>query len=134
MLPLNMIPIVGTATFLVLQGRKTGPGYHARFFQLKELDGAQRDAFIKEHHGGYIAYVILRLCPSISRSNGLDIRFGTMTMVMNLVPLVSTFFTFTSVVGAALWAAEIETKANYPGERVDVSGEEAQKDSVKKEL
>lgn len=57
-----------------------------------------------------------------------------MTMLMNLIPLASTFFTFTSAVGAALWAAEIEKKANYPGEKVDVSGEESQRDGTKKEL
>ena len=55
-------------------------------------------------------------------------------MLMNLIPLASTFFTFTSAVGAALWAAEIEKKANYPGEKVDVSGEESQRDGTEKEL
>ena len=52
-----------------------------------------------------------------------------MSMVMNLIPLASILFTFTSTVGAALWAAEIEREASFPGETVDVSGEEARKDA-----
>lgn len=55
-------------------------------------------------------------------------------MVMNLVPLASIFFTFSSTVGAALWASEIEKKASYPGQTVDVSGEAAKKDQSKKEF
>lgn len=57
MLPLNLIPLVGTAIFLILQGRKNGPIYHARYFQLKGFNEAQKDAFVKQHHGGYIACV-----------------------------------------------------------------------------
>lgn len=34
-LPLNFIPIVGTAIFVTLQGKKYGPNAHARYFQLK---------------------------------------------------------------------------------------------------
>ena len=34
-LPLNFIPVVGTAIFLILQGKKFGPSAHARYFQLK---------------------------------------------------------------------------------------------------
>ncbi|KDQ14627.1 hypothetical protein BOTBODRAFT_187687 [Botryobasidium botryosum FD-172 SS1] len=103
MLPLNLIPIVGTATFLILQGRKNGPGFHSRYFQLKRFDAPAKDSFIKSHRGGYIA-------------------FGTVSMVMNLIPLASIIFTFTSTVGAALWAADIEKKASYPGEKVDITG------------
>ena len=34
-LPLNFIPVVGTAIFVVLQGKKFGPSVHSRYFQLK---------------------------------------------------------------------------------------------------
>ncbi|THH09730.1 hypothetical protein EW145_g1794 [Phellinidium pouzarii] len=90
MLPLNLIPLIGTAIFLILQGRKAGPSYHLRYFQLKGFDNTQKD------------------------------KFGTMAMAMNLVPLASIFFTFTSTVGAALWAAEIEKKARYPARTPNV--------------
>jgi hypothetical protein len=55
-----------------------------------------------------------------------------MVMVMNLVPLASIFFTFASTVGAALWATDIEKKASYPGESVDIDGSEMKKDEQKK--
>ncbi|KAL5531566.1 hypothetical protein ACEPAG_4443 [Sanghuangporus baumii] len=109
MLPLNLIPLVGTAVFLVLQGRKIAPSYHSRYYQLKSFDDTQRESFIKQNKGGYIA-------------------FGTTANIFNLVPLASIFFTFTSTIGAALWASEIEKKARYPGQTVDISGE---KDEMK---
>ena len=49
-------------------------------------------------------------------------------MVMNLIPLASIIFTFTSTVGAALWAAEIEKKSRFPGENVNVTGVNVPKD------
>lgn len=71
-LPLNFIPVVGTAFFLgyngaskeaiiyinsvltlVGTGYKSGPGYHARYFQLKGFNKEERDAFIKERRGAY---------------------------------------------------------------------------------
>jgi len=117
MLPLNLIPFVGTAAFLILQGRKTAPSYHARYFQLKGFSDDQRNAFIAERKGSYIA-------------------FGTASMVMNLVPLASIIFTFTTTVGAALWATELETGTKDPGASVDISGEQAKQSEMngKKEL
>ena len=105
LLPLNLIPLVGTAVFLIVQGRNVGPNYHTRYFQLKQFDENYKNAFIKAHKGGYIA-------------------FGTMAMVMNLIPLTTILFTVTSTIGAALWAAEIESKAGFPGEKVDLKGED----------
>jgi hypothetical protein len=32
-------------------------------------------------------------------------------MVLNLVPVISVFFTLTTAVGAALWASDIENKS-----------------------
>lgn len=34
-LPLNFIPVVGTAIFVILQGKRMGPTAHSRYFQLK---------------------------------------------------------------------------------------------------
>ena len=55
LLPLNLIPFVGTLAFLVIQGRLNGPGWHTRYFQLKGFDGAAKDKWIKDHKGGYVA-------------------------------------------------------------------------------
>lgn len=37
--------------------------------------------------------------------------FGTMAMVLELVPIFSFFFLLTSTTGAALWTAKIEERA-----------------------
>lgn len=55
-LPLNFIPVVGTAVFILVQGRKTGPGYHARYFQLKNYTAGQRAAFVEQNKPAYIRY------------------------------------------------------------------------------
>lgn len=34
-------------------------------------------------------------------------------MILNLLPLTTLFFTFSSTVGAALWAADIERHTQY---------------------
>ncbi len=55
-LPLNAIPVVGTALFVIMQGRKAGPGAHDRYFQLKGWSGAQRRQHIEEFKGAYTRY------------------------------------------------------------------------------
>lgn len=54
-LPLNFIPVVGTAIFIILQGKRAGPTAHTRYFQLKEWSSSQREQHISEHRGGYTA-------------------------------------------------------------------------------
>ncbi|EIW65465.1 hypothetical protein TREMEDRAFT_70543 [Tremella mesenterica DSM 1558] len=97
-LPLNLIPVVGTAFFVGIQhgadtstGFKAGPGYHARYFQLKGYDKEQRQSAVHRRRGGYTA-------------------LGTVATLLNLIPVVSIVFIFTTTVGAALWAADIEAK------------------------
>lgn len=52
-LPLNFIPVVGTAIFIILQGKRAGPTAHQRYFQLKEWSARQREAHIEQNRGGY---------------------------------------------------------------------------------
>lgn len=54
-LPLNFIPVVGTVMFVLLQGKKYGPGAHARYFQLKGMSKAQRERHVEERRGAYTA-------------------------------------------------------------------------------
>ena len=56
-LPLNFIPVVGTVMFVTLQGKRAGPAAHARYFQLKEWDKAQRQKHIEEYRGAYTRFV-----------------------------------------------------------------------------
>ncbi|EJD40836.1 hypothetical protein AURDEDRAFT_90687 [Auricularia subglabra TFB-10046 SS5] len=88
-LPLNLIPVVGTAIFIILQGRRSGPGYHARYFQLKGMTPNERKTFIERNRGAYTS-------------------FGTAAALLGLVPFVSIPLAFSNSVGAALWAADLE--------------------------
>jgi hypothetical protein len=54
-LPLNIVPVLGTVTFLFVNGHRAGPGWHARYFQLKGWDAAQRNGFIRAHRPEYTA-------------------------------------------------------------------------------
>ncbi|KAI9805325.1 MAG: hypothetical protein M1833_005778 [Piccolia ochrophora] len=88
-LPLNFIPVVGTIIFLVLQGRRTGPFAHARYFQLKGWPESEKASYVHQHQAAYTS-------------------FGLVATLLELVPVASIFFAFTNTVGAALWAADIE--------------------------
>jgi hypothetical protein len=52
-LPLNMIPIVGTVLFVVLQGRRFGPTAHARYFQLKQMKKREKEEYIDQRKAAY---------------------------------------------------------------------------------
>lgn len=88
-LPLNLIPGVGTAIFITLQGKKNGPVAHARYFQLKAMDKTDKEKFVEQRRGAYTS-------------------FGIVATLLEMLPVVGLGFTFTNVVGAALWAAKLE--------------------------
>ncbi|PVI06478.1 hypothetical protein DM02DRAFT_423036 [Periconia macrospinosa] len=88
-LPLNMIPIVGTVMFVILQGKRFGPTAHARYFQLKQMKKREIEEFVAARQAAYTS-------------------FGVPAVLLELVPLVGIFFAFTNTVGAALWAADME--------------------------
>ncbi|KAJ3553093.1 hypothetical protein NM688_g3801 [Phlebia brevispora] len=95
-LPLNIIPVLGTISFVCINGHRAGPGWHARYFQLKGFDSHRRLEFVKTHQAEYTA-------------------FGVGALVLSFVPIIGLLFTFTNTVGAALWAADIEAKSNIIG-------------------
>ncbi|KAJ6780867.1 hypothetical protein PWT90_01909 [Aphanocladium album] len=88
-LPLNFVPIVGTVAFVFLQGRSRGRMVHERYFQLKKWSNSQRSSWVDTHVGAYTS-------------------FGLVATVLEMVPIINIFFTYTNTVGAALWAADIE--------------------------
>ncbi|KAJ6547190.1 hypothetical protein B0H19DRAFT_1164389 [Mycena capillaripes] len=92
-LPLNLVPMVGTVLFLLYNGAKAGPTYHARYFAAKGMTPTARQAFVDKRKGAYTG-------------------FGAATLGLNLVPVVGPLFLLTSTVGAALWACELEKKEN----------------------
>ncbi|GAA5826558.1 hypothetical protein JCM11251_002427 [Rhodosporidiobolus azoricus] len=91
-LPLNLVPGVGTAIFLLLNGRKAGPAAHSRYFQLKQFDKKKRQEFVEKRGAAYTS-------------------FGAAEILLGLIPLFGPATAFTSAAGAALWAADME-KAN----------------------
>ena len=90
-LPLNFIPVVGTAFFLGYNGYKSGPSYHARYFQLKGMSSEQREKHIEARKGAYTG-------------------FGIVAVLLEMVPVAGVLFAFSNVCGAALWAADMENK------------------------
>lgn len=54
--------VVGTGLFLLYNGTKTGPGFHSRYFQFKQMNASQREEFIEKHRGGYTSYVACSRC------------------------------------------------------------------------
>ncbi|KAI3398603.1 hypothetical protein diail_8951 [Diaporthe ilicicola] len=91
-LPLNFIPVVGTIIFITLQGRTRGKAVHDRYFQLKGWNKRQKADWLQEHAGPYTA-------------------FGTVATLLEMIPFAGIAFSFTNAVGAALWAADIESKS-----------------------
>jgi hypothetical protein len=94
-LPLNFIPIVGPIIYMFINARKFGPNAHARYFQLKGMTKTQREEWAKSHSAEYTGFAI----PA---------------QILELIPFVGIFFSFTNTVGAALWAADLEKTSSRP--------------------
>lgn len=91
LLPLNFIPIAGTPMFLVLTGYRAGPFHHWRYFKLLNFSKPERKAFVKRRQLRYT-------------------WFGTVALLLQLVPIFSMFFLITTAAGSALWVAKLEEK------------------------
>jgi len=111
-LPLNFIPVVGTVLFVLIQGKTRGNSVHTRYFQLKNWNASRKDQWLKDNMAPYAA-------------------FGTVATLLELVPVASIFFSFTNTVGAALWAADIESNNTKMTELNDLrgAGESVKKDT-----
>ncbi|KAJ3539105.1 hypothetical protein NMY22_g4883 [Coprinellus aureogranulatus] len=88
-LPIELNPVVGTVLFLLYNGKKLGPTFHGRYFQLKHFSSQQRQEFIEKRKAAYTA-------------------FGASALILNLIPIAGFAFSLTSTVGAALWASKLE--------------------------
>ena len=88
-LPLNFIPVAGTPMFLLLTGYRAGPLHHWRYFKLLGMTKKERRRAIKQRRQGYT-------------------WFGTVALLLQLVPVLSMFFLLTTATGSALWVARLE--------------------------
>ncbi|RYP03461.1 hypothetical protein DL764_005142 [Monosporascus ibericus] len=102
-LPLNLIPYVGTPAFIIITGARLGTFAHYRWFKLRGLTRKERKAEIRSRMWDYT-------------------WFGTVAMLLELVPILSFLFLLTSTTGAALWAARLEEQKRR---QVAVSGDAA---------
>ena len=93
-LPLNFVPFVGVPLFLVLTGLRAGPLLNWRYFALKGFTKKERNDFIKTKKRRY-EYM----------------WFGTVYMILQLVPGLSMLFLLTSAAGSALWSVHIEQES-----------------------
>ncbi|KAH8697097.1 hypothetical protein BGW36DRAFT_377924 [Talaromyces proteolyticus] len=99
-LPLNFVPVAGVPMFLVLTGYRAGPFHHWRYFQLLDFTKEQRKQFVRNRQLKYTA-------------------FGTVALMLQLIPFLSMFFLLTSAAGSALWAAEMEKRKQFLEEHRD---------------
>jgi Etoposide-induced protein 2.4 (EI24) len=88
-LPLNLIPFFGTPAFIIITGTRLGKLSHYRWFQLRGFGKQDRKREIRK-----LAWE--------------DVWFGTVAMILELIPILSFVFLLTTTAGAALWTASIE--------------------------
>lgn len=88
-LPLNLVPYLGTPAFIIITGTRLGKLSHYRWFHLRGFTKAERKTEIRK--------LVWE-----------DIWFGTVAMILELIPILSFFFLLTTTAGAALWTARIE--------------------------
>ncbi|KAJ5901662.1 hypothetical protein N7495_002190 [Penicillium taxi] len=92
LLPLNLIPVVGTVLYVFMQGKRLGPGLHGRYFQLKAWDSRRQEEWVNKNRAAYTG-------------------MGIAAAALEMVPFASILFSFTNTVGAALWASDLEKSA-----------------------
>ncbi|KAJ3997120.1 hypothetical protein F5050DRAFT_1799232 [Lentinula boryana] len=111
-LPLNSIPIVGTIVFLFYNGLKAGPRYHSRYFQLKGLDAQERETAVQGKKRRIYCVSCKNVCVStmFCLPDSTYSSFGAIALALDLVPIAGLVFSFTSTIGAALWASDLEKK------------------------
>ena len=90
-LPLNLIPVAGTPVFLVLTGYRAGPLQHWRYFKLLGHTKAERNDYIRQRTLKYT-------------------WFGSIALLLQLVPVLSMLFLMTTATGSALWVVDLELR------------------------
>ncbi|KAJ0108957.1 hypothetical protein J7T55_005504 [Diaporthe amygdali] len=90
-LPLTFIPVVGAPAYIIITGTRLGKLSHHRWFKLRGLSRRERKEEAKKYSWDYV-------------------WFGTMAMILELVPLLSFFFLLTTTAGCGLWVSKLENK------------------------
>lgn len=82
--------------------------YHNRYFQLKGFSTQQRQAFVQKRRGAYTSYGHQPIQKVFWGTYSYFDSFGAVSLLLGLVPVVGTVFSFTSAAGAAIWASDLE--------------------------
>ncbi|TMW58773.1 hypothetical protein Poli38472_006918 [Pythium oligandrum] len=90
-LPLNLIPIIGTITYIWINGLLFGWDAHLYYFELKGYSYSEQKEVVDTHKRTYSS-------------------FGMQTLVSEMIPALGPLFLFTNAVGAALFAADLEAE------------------------
>jgi hypothetical protein len=93
-LPLNLVPYVGTPAFILITGTRLGKLSQYRWYKLRGLSQHERRGEIKKRTWEYI-------------------WFGTVAMILELIPILSFFFLLTTTAGSAIWVAGLEKEARH---------------------
>ncbi|KAB5533448.1 hypothetical protein GE09DRAFT_1176946 [Coniochaeta sp. 2T2.1] len=97
-LPLNLVPYVGSAAFIMITGTRVGKLSHHRWYHLRGLNKKQYKEEVESRTWDYI-------------------WFGTVAMILELIPVLSFFFLLTTTAGSALWVADMEGERRKPQAR-----------------
>lgn len=103
LLPLNFIPVAGTPVFLILTGRRAGPLHHWRYFKLLGLTKKERNAHVRRQKLRYT-------------------WFGTVALLLQLIPVLSMLFLLTTAAGSALWVVKIEESKRLRSQSMEGDG------------
>ena len=103
-LPFNFVPVVGTPVFLILTGYRAGPLHHWRYYKLLGLNKKERQAVIRRRKLPYT-------------------WFGTVALLLQLVPGLSMLFLLTTASGSALWVVHLEKNRTQVTEPAPVEEE-----------
>ncbi|KAF4456738.1 hypothetical protein F53441_1174 [Fusarium austroafricanum] len=109
-LPLNLVPIVGTPAFIIITGTRLGKLAHYRWFQIKGFSKIEQKKALRDRAWEYV-------------------WFGTVAMILELIPVLSLFFLLTTTAGAAEWTARIEDESRSPAENNAENGQTYQDDA-----
>jgi uncharacterized protein involved in cysteine biosynthesis len=88
-LPINLIPIIGQFLFLICCAYFVSWGCHLHYFDLKGMTWSESKQYIQRHWSEYF-------------------QFGYVGGMLEAIPVAGLFFMMTNVIGAALWAADME--------------------------
>ncbi|KAK4692059.1 hypothetical protein P7C71_g5072, partial [Lecanoromycetidae sp. Uapishka_2] len=77
--------------FLIITGYRAGPFHHWRYFKILDFTKKERQSFVKKRQLKYT-------------------WFGTIALLLQLIPVLSMIFLLTTAAGSALWVAKLEQR------------------------